>query len=366
MSEEMEPRVQTEEVEEEEFARGGMATIFGAPISWTALFAAICAVTTLIPFYFYVTGGGYVSAASGLFMPLAGQVLGPWAGTIAAFVGGLVGMFIAPGAFPLGLLDVILSGAIFGLSAGLMTRKWRWLFLVWWIINLALIFLYPFRVPGAAGGFAAPEELGYTLSWTYVLLAFIVWVVLGPLTTDLLSKWARRGSSKVMQVISLLLIAYIARSSIQPMWSLPYAHIFQWPPDWVLIDNWVSIPTYVLDWVGTCGLALVVFPALWRARLRQVPGSLVAELSAGVPEEKAARPVWIQVVQIVGVLLILWAAVTLISGLLLADVGPDIEGRSMFFEDTGIPGYGIIAWVGGAIGVVIVVVASLLGKPRKE
>jgi hypothetical protein len=293
-------------------------------------------------------------------------VLGPWAGTIAAFVGGLVGMFIAPGAFPLGLLDVILSGAIFGLSAGLMTKKWRWLFLGWWIINLAMVFLYPFRVPGAAGGFAAPEELGYTLSWTYVLLAFIVWVVLGPLTTDLLSKWARRGSSRVMQVVSLLLIAYIARSSIQPMWSLPYAHIFQWPPDWVLIDNWVSIPTYVLDWVGTCGLALVVFPALWRARLRQVPGSLVAELSAGVPEEKAARPVWVQVVQIVGVLLILWAAVTLISGLLLADVGPDIEGRTMFFEDTGIPGYGIIAWVGGALGIVIVVVASLLGKPRKE
>jgi hypothetical protein len=317
MSEEMEPRVQAEEVEEEEFARGGMATIFGAPISWTALFAAICAVTTLIPFYFYVTGGGYVSAASGLFMPLAGQVLGPWAGTIAAFVGGL--------------------------SAGLMTKKWRWLFLAWWIINLALVFLYPFRVPGAAGGFAAPEELGYTLSWTYVLLAFIVWVVLGPLTTDLLSKWARRGSSKVMQVISLLLIAYIARSSIQPMWSLPYAHIFQWPPDWVLIDNWVSIPTYVLDWVGTCGLALVV-----------------------LPEERAARPVWVQVVQIVGVLLILWAAVTLVSGLLLADVGPDIEGRTMFFEDTGIPGYGIIAWIGGGIGVVIVVVASLLGKPRKE
>jgi uncharacterized membrane protein YvbJ len=38
----------------------------------------------------------------------------------------------------------------------------------------------------------------------------------------------------------------------------------------------------------------------------------------------------------------------------------------MFFEDTGIPGYGIIAWVGGAIGVVIVVVASFLGKPRKD
>jgi len=72
----------------------------------------------------------------------------------------------------------------------------------------------------------------------------------------------------------------------------------------------------------------------------------------------------VRVVQIVGVLLFLWAAVTLVSGLLLADVG--IEGRMGFFEDTGIPGYGTIAWVGGAIGVVLVAVASFLGKPSEE
>ena len=95
-----------------------------------------------------------------------------------------------------------------------------------------------------------------------------------------------------------------------------------------------------------------------------MPGSLVAELSAGVPEERAVRPVWVRVVQIVGVLLFLWAAVTLISGLLLADVG--IEGRMVFFEDTGIPGYGTIAWVGGAIGLVLAIAASFLGKTNKD
>lgn len=279
MSEE-EIREPTEEIEEEVFERGGMATIFGAPISWIALFGAICAVTTVIPFYFYVTGGGYVSVASGLFMPLAGQVLGPWAGTLAAFVGGLIGMFIAPGGFPLGLLDVILSGAIFGLSAGLMTRKWRWVMLIWWIINLAMIFLFPYRIPGEAGGFGAPEEPAFTLSWTYVLLAFVVWLALGPLTTNLLSKWARKGSPVWLQTISLLLIAYIYRSAMQPMWSLPYYYIFEWPADWAIVDNWVSIPTYVLDWAGTALLAVVVFGALWRAKLRQVPDSLVAELGS--------------------------------------------------------------------------------------
>jgi hypothetical protein len=243
-----------------------------------ALFAAICAVTTLIPLYFYVTGGGYVSVATGIFMPLAGQVLGPWAGTIAALVGGLVGMFIAPGGFPLGLLDVIISGAIFGLTAGLMSYRWRWIFLVWWIIAIAMVIFYPYRIPGESGGFAAPGEPAYTLSWTYVILAFIVWLALGPLTTNLLHKWGKKGSPFLLRALSMFLIAYIARSSCQPAFALPYSHIFEWPADWTQLDNWVSIPTYVLDWVGTAALALVVFPALWRSKFRMVPDSLVADL----------------------------------------------------------------------------------------
>lgn len=275
MSKEIEPRAP----EEEEFERRGMATIAGAPISWTALFGAICAVTSLIPFYFYVTGGGYISLGSGLFMPLAGQVLGPWAGTVAAFVGGLVGMFIAPGAFPLGLVDVILSAAIIALAAGLMARRWRWLFLIWWIINLILIGVYPFRVPGPAAGLAPPEEPGYTLSWWYVLLGFVVWLVLGPLTTDLLHKWASQGSGVALQTVALILVGFISRTSMQPLWALPYYHILNWPYDWVIVDNAVSLPTYVLNWVATGLLALVVFRALWRARLRRVPGSLVADLA---------------------------------------------------------------------------------------
>jgi len=278
MSEEQE---QVNEVEEEEFERGGMASIAGAPISWTALFGAICAVTTLIPFYFYVTGGGYVSVASGLFMPLAGQVLGPWAGTVAAFVGGLIGMFIAPGAFPAGLVDVILSGAIFGLAAGLMTKKMRWVFLAWWIINLALIAFFPYRIPGTSAGFDAPVEPGYTLSWLYVFIAFVIWLALGPLTTDLLRKWAQKGSPVVWQTISLILYGYIFRASLQPLWALPYSFLFDWPADWTMVDNLVSLPTYILDYVGSGVLALFVFRALWRAKLRQVPGSLVEELGRG-------------------------------------------------------------------------------------
>lgn len=278
MSEEKLVNAQPENVEEEEFVAGGLATIAGASISWVALFAAICAVTSLIPFYFYVTGGGYVSLGSGLFMPLAGQVLGPWAGAVASFVGGLVGMFIAPGAFPLGLVDILLSATIIGFSYGLMAKRWRWLFLAWWIINLILVAVYPFRIPGSAAGFAPPEEPQYTLSWWYVFLGFLTWLALGPLTTNLLHKWSSRGSSTVMQTIGLVLIGFVGRTAFQPLWSLPYYHILEWPADWVVFDNSLSLVTYLLNWVATGVLALVVFRALWQAKLRRVPGSLVAEL----------------------------------------------------------------------------------------
>jgi hypothetical protein len=77
---------------------------------------------------------------------------------------------------------------------------------------------------------------------------------------------------------------------------------------------------------------------------------------------------WVRILQIVGVVLVLWAAVTLISGLVFAEVDPDDPefGRAYPFEDTGIPGYGTIAWVGGAIGVALVVVTYFLGKTSKS
>ena len=77
---------------------------------------------------------------------------------------------------------------------------------------------------------------------------------------------------------------------------------------------------------------------------------------------------WVRILQIVGVVLVLWAAVTLISGLMFAEVDPDDPefGRAYPFEDTGIPGYGTIAWVGGAVGVVLVIVTYFLGRASKS
>ena len=80
-------------------------------------------------------------------------------------------------------------------------------------------------------------------------------------------------------------------------------------------------------------------------------------------EERSPRLGWVRIVQIIGVVLLLWAAITLISGLAFAETDPDPEfGRAYAFEDTGVAGYGTIAWIGGAVGVVLIVVTYFLGK----
>jgi len=72
---------------------------------------------------------------------------------------------------------------------------------------------------------------------------------------------------------------------------------------------------------------------------------------------------WVRIVQIIGVVLLLWAAITLISGLLFAQVDAEI-GREYRFADVGVAGYQTIAWVGGAVGLVVVLVTAFLGKDK--
>ena len=99
--------------EERVFEAVSAAGIFGAPISWVALVGALMGALAIVPFIFYPFGGGFMSAGMGVFGPIGGMLLGPWAGAIAGFIGGFIGMMISPGAYPLGFVDVFLSGVFF-------------------------------------------------------------------------------------------------------------------------------------------------------------------------------------------------------------------------------------------------------------
>ena len=74
--------------------------------------------------------------------------------------------------------------------------------------------------------------------------------------------------------------------------------------------------------------------------------------------DEKSSPNWVIIIlQLIGVLLIVWSLVTLISGLGFAETFPDDPdmGRAYPFEDTGIANYGTYAIIGGIVGVVILV-----------
>src|SRR4030066_1111074 len=74
--------------------------IGGVSIAWVTLYGALLGVTGLVPIFPYVGGGGYVPLTTPL-AAIAPLPMGPVGGVASALVGGLIGMFIAPAAYPL-------------------------------------------------------------------------------------------------------------------------------------------------------------------------------------------------------------------------------------------------------------------------
>jgi len=95
--------------------------IGGVSIAWVTLYGALCGVAGLIPIFPYVGGGGYVPLTTPL-SAIAPLLLGPLGGVAAAIVGGVIGMFIAPAAYPLQLVDVMLNAVLPAFLVALMIK----------------------------------------------------------------------------------------------------------------------------------------------------------------------------------------------------------------------------------------------------
>lgn len=263
-----------EQEEEHEFARTPMSSILGAPLSWVALFGALTGVGSLIPVLMYPAGGGYASLSTTVLFGVTGLLLGPWAGFVAGLIGGLIGLFIAPAAFPMGPFDVVLAGALAALVYGLVARRWRWIMLILWVLSMVLVYVFPYRWPGRAQGFAPPPEPAYSLSYWYSLLGLLVWLVWA---FTPVGHWVYRGRPVAPQVIGFLLAVWIAVSVHNLIWVPPYAYVLNLPPEMTIADNHASFPLYVIAAVLQGVVALALFRALWRTGLRRVPGSLLDE-----------------------------------------------------------------------------------------
>ncbi len=254
-----------------EFVGRGMASIFGAPISWIALFGALMGALSIVPMIFYPFGGGYASAGMVIFGPLAGLILGPWAGAIAGFIGGLIGMFISPGSYPLGLMDVMLSGTLLPVFWGLAKPHYHKIYIPWTILWILYYFVTPYYFPGLSGGFDAVRQPMYTLSFIWGPLG-LIFVVLMQKT---LLKWMKEPATGKRLLGYILYMAGPCSA-----WLLPWIGVYFWalkyPPQTAELNNWVAWYFYIIPISVVTGIvAMLLVRALEKSDLRRVSGSIL-------------------------------------------------------------------------------------------
>jgi hypothetical protein len=248
--------------------------IGGASIAWITLYGALCGVTALIPVFPYVGGGGYVPLQT-MFSAIAPILLGGVGGIVAATVGGIIGMFVAPAAFPLQLVDVILTGTLpaFAVMAIMNANVQRWVVVAWTLLVGVLGTVFPFYVPGAAAGFASPANpLAYFLMVAYYW-AIPLLVILSPLGQKYMPAWIR-GEDRKYKYIGLALTFVIGLFTWFLPWSLPYWYVFQYEPS-------MGVATLLgyMWWVPLFALVITIITvplveALRRSGLPKIPGAI--------------------------------------------------------------------------------------------
>lgn len=245
----------------------------GASVAWITLFGALIGVSALIPIFPYVGGGGYVPLCV-LLACIAPMLLGPMGGLSAALIGGLIGMFIAPGGFPLGLMDVVLNGVLPALVVALFINNdvyWTWNLLAIAIAALMNLF-FPYYIPGAAAGFETPlQPLFWILSAYYWLPPLLVAIT--PLGRRLIPAWLR-GDNRSRKYAGLLISLICGLLTWWVPWSHIYWYVFKFPAalgvaTFIGYTWWVPVVAII---TAIIGMALI--EALGRTGMRKIKRAL--------------------------------------------------------------------------------------------
>jgi hypothetical protein len=254
--------------QERTFEAKSASGIFGAPISWVAMVGALMGALSIVPFLFYPVGGGFTSLGMGIFGPMGGVLLGPWAGAVAGTIGGLIGMFISPGAYMFGFVDVALSGAFLCIGWGLMMPRYRKITLVVFPIVMILGWIIPYHWPGPGAGFVGTEP-AYFFSYTGGWIALLMYIFFAK------QIWKLMASTKGwMSFVGYLLINYIATWFWMSPWMYVAYLIARFPFDVAVVNNWGQHWMTALPMTLTGALiSFFLVRAMKQGNMRRVPGS---------------------------------------------------------------------------------------------
>lgn len=248
--------------------RTGMASV-----AWIALYGALMGATALVPIFPYIGGGGYVPLLV-VFSALAPLLLGPEAGVLSAVIGGLIGMFIAPAGFPLGIIDVLETGIAPAFFVALMINGDRYYYLNIAMVAVFAVFavVFPYYWPGPAAHFPNPPEP------LFVLLSAIYWlpsliVAISPLGRRILPQWAR-SEDRRRRYFGILIATMAALYIWWNPWTRPYWYVFKYPMN-VAIATFIGYSWWVPVMSVICtAISVPLLEALKRSGLPKVGRAL--------------------------------------------------------------------------------------------
>jgi len=243
----------------------------GASIAFIAVYGAINGALALVPIFPYFGGGGFIPL-SVMFTAIGPLVLGPIGGILAAVIGGVIGMFVSPGMFPLGLLDVMLTGILPALFVALTintdeTLDWI-LTLVAIIITGVMFIVFPYVWPGI------PGQTPTVAFWFSTLPFWVPWliVMLTPLK-NWIPEWAR-GEDPKKRIIGIFLGIFIGIELFYYWWAAPYWLIFNFPLEVSYVANLGYLWWWPIMSIITTVIAVPVIEALKRSGLPRIPRAL--------------------------------------------------------------------------------------------
>lgn len=234
----------------------GGVSIGGAPVSYTAILAALVAVLAFIPASIVVGGMGGGWPFHDVIHPVLGLLLGPIAGPIASAIGILIGNVIAPYT-NLGPWSPLM-GAMSAFTVGMIMYPGRSYWYVPWIIALAAHIIYLYQSLAFGIGF-----------WLWFSNVFTVTIALVLIAIPMVRNWAIsmiRGDGSAVQRFIAFYIVFFAGSTfgIQLNW-VPSFATNPWPAEvWPPLIFIIFAERVVFTAVGAV-IAVALMAALKRS-----------------------------------------------------------------------------------------------------
>ncbi len=209
--------------EEREVQFLGGAAIDGAPVAYIVVLAAVVVALSFFPMSVILATGGSFPMSQGIYA-LVGWVLGPIAGAVAAGIGILIGVFLAP--HTAGIPFVSILGAVMAaFAAGTMVfgeeRKGWWLPV--WVLALLGWLYYIGRAMFINGVGVVPAFGATIINWSALIIFALP-------TRTLVARWIS-GKNWGLVIAGLAIGTWTSFALAHAVQSAITYHMFNWPEE---------------------------------------------------------------------------------------------------------------------------------------